>query len=181
MAGDLEAALYSGANLFSETLPTDADTDREAVSTNRPASGRLLALDLGTRRVGVAVSDEMRVSVRPLPAIPRGSWKKLLAAVAQLVRDFDAAGVVLGLPLRLDGTAGDAAQEAHRLARNFKLSLATPVYLQDERLTSQAAEESLRASGISHEELARHVDSEAAAIILRDFIARTTEGQSTRY
>jgi putative Holliday junction resolvase len=153
-------------------LPTDAKTDREVVKPQRSVGGRLLALDLGARRVGVAVSDEMRLSVRPLPAIARRSWKKLLAAVAQLVRDFDAAGVVLGLPLRLDGTEGDAAQEAHRLARNFKLSLNLPVYLQDERLTSRAAEESLRESGVSNKELAASVDSQAAAIILRDFIAR---------
>jgi putative Holliday junction resolvase len=156
-------------------LPTDAKTDREVVKPQRSVGGRLLALDLGARRVGVAVSDEMRLSVRPLPAIARGSWKKLLAAVAQLVRDFDAAGVVLGLPLRLDGMEGDAAQEAHRLARNFELSLNLPVYLQDERLTSRAAEESLRESGISNKELDESVDSQAAAIILRDFIARAEE------
>jgi putative Holliday junction resolvase len=153
-------------------LPTDAKTDREVVSPSRPASGRLLALDPGTRRVGVAVSDEMRLTARPLPAIARASWKKLLAAVTQLVRDFDAAGVVLGLPLRLDGTEGDAAHEARRLARNFELSLGLPVYLQDERLTSRAAEESLRASGVSTKEIAVRVDSEAAVIILRDFMAR---------
>lgn len=136
------------------------------------ARGRLLALDLGTRRVGVAISDEMHTSVRPLPALRRTSWKKLVASVAQIVRDFDAATVVLGLPLRLDGTEGDAARETRRLARNLGLSLRVPVHLQDERLTSRAAEETLRDEGASRAEIAARVDSEAAALILRDFIAR---------
>jgi putative Holliday junction resolvase len=135
------------------------------------ASGRLLALDLGARRVGVAVSDEMRLTVRPLPAITRGSWKKLVANVSQIVREFDAKELVLGLPLRLDGTQGDAALEVRRLARNFELTLKCPVRLQDERLTTRAAEETLRDEQVSDEERAGRLDSEAAAIILRDFIS----------
>lgn len=136
--------------------------------------GRLLALDLGARRIGVALCDEMRLSVRPLPAIPRKSWKKLVASVARLVSDFDAAGLVLGLPLRLDGTEGDAAAEVRRLARNFSLTLRLPVHLQDERLTTRAAEEGLRDEGATDEERAARIDSEAAAVILRDFISRRT-------
>jgi putative Holliday junction resolvase len=135
------------------------------------ARGRLIALDVGARRVGVAVSDEMRLSVRPLPAIRRESWKKLVAAVAQLVSEFDAAGLVLGLPLRLDGSEGDAALEARRLAKNFGLTLKCPVHLQDERLTTRAADEALRDEHVSDEARAGRIDSEAAAIILRDFIA----------
>lgn len=137
----------------------------------RVAPGRLLALDLGARRVGVAVCDEMRLTVRPLPAIRRASWKKLVAAVAQLVREFDAQELVLGLPLRLDGTEGDAAQEARRLARNFALTLHCPVRLQDERLTTRAAEETLRDERTSDRERVGRIDSEAAAIILRDFLS----------
>jgi putative Holliday junction resolvase len=135
----------------------------------------LLALDLGARRVGVAVCDEMRLAVRPLPAIPRKSWKKLVASVAQFARDFDAVGLVLGLPLRLDGTEGDAATEVRRLARNFALTLRLPVHLQDERLTTRAAEEGLRDEGTTDEERAARLDSEAAAIILRDFISSGRE------
>ncbi|MCA1816024.1 MAG: Holliday junction resolvase RuvX [Acidobacteria bacterium] len=143
----------------------------------RPAQrGRLLALDLGARRVGVAVSDEMRVSVRALPVLPRGSWKNLVASVARLVSDFDAAAVVLGLPLRLDGTEGDAARETRRLARNLELSLEVPVHLQDERLTSRAAEETLRDEGAARAEINARVDGESAALTLRDFIASRERG-----
>ncbi len=134
-------------------------------------AGRLLALDLGTRRVGMAVTDEMQISVRPLPALRRTSWKNLLRRVAGALESFDARALVIGLPLGLDGTEGSAAAEARRLARNFQLSLRLPVYLQDEKLSTRAAEEALRAEGLTAEERRERVDSESAAIILRDFIA----------
>lgn len=135
-------------------------------------AGRLLALDLGARRVGAAVCDEMRLSVRPLPAIARSSWKKLLREIADLCQSFDAKGVVVGLPLNLDGTEGEAAQDARRIARNLSLSLNLPIHLQDERLTSHAAERTLRSEGATDSEIAARVDSEAAALILSDFLAR---------
>lgn len=151
--------------------------DRCALETAspRPEPGRLLALDLGTRRVGVAISDELRLTVRPLTALPRGNWKKLLRAIDELRERFDARGVVVGLPLRLDGSEGDAAADARRIARNLELSLGLPVFLQDERLTSRAAEEALRAEGHAPAELKALVDSAAAALILRDFLARRND------
>jgi putative Holliday junction resolvase len=147
----------------------NAQTRRAA---EKPA-GRLLALDLGEKRVGVALSDELWITVRPLPFLHRTNWKQLLGAVADLLQRFDAQALVIGLPLNLDGTEGNAAVEAKRLARNFELSVKVPVYLQDERLTSHEAEETLRAAGRSGNALHQEVDGEAAAIILRDFIAQS--------
>jgi putative Holliday junction resolvase len=137
-------------------------------------TGRLLALDLGEKRVGVAISDELRITVRPLPFLRRTNWKQLLGAVADLLQHFDAQALVIGLPLNLDGTEGKAATEARRLAQNFELSLKVPVFLQDERLTSRQAEESLRTAGHTTNDLHKYVDSESAAIILRDFIAQSS-------
>ena len=155
-----------------DTLEQNRNTDDQPDSRPTRAVGRLLALDLGARRVGVAVGDELRVSVRPLQPLPRASWKKLLKEIAELCRSFDAVGVVVGLPLKLDGTEGDAAREARRVARNLSLSLNLPVHLQDERLTSRDAERSLRAAGVSESEVSARVDSEAAALILSDFLAK---------
>ncbi|HEX8749180.1 MAG TPA: Holliday junction resolvase RuvX [Pyrinomonadaceae bacterium] len=132
---------------------------------------RLLSLDLGRKRVGVAVSDELWLTVRPLEALPRTNWKKLLRQISEIAGSFDAQALVLGLPLRMDGTEGEEAQEARRLARNFELSLNLPVFMQDERLTSREAETGLREEGFSHEDLRERVDSRAAAIILEDFIS----------
>jgi putative Holliday junction resolvase len=134
-------------------------------------SGRLLALDLGQRRVGVAVSDELRITISPLAPLPRTNWKQLLRDVRSVLFSFDAKGLVLGLPLNMDGSEGFAAREARRLAVNFEKSLNVPVYLQDERLTSREAEANLRAAKHNEESIRGLVDSASAGIILRDFIA----------
>ena len=155
--------------------PILQDTNSPAEETEerpRAVKGRLLALDLGTKRVGVAVCDELHLTIQTLPPLKRTNWKELLKQISALRQSFDAQGVVIGLPLRLDGTEGEGAEAARRIARNLKLSLAVPVYLQDERLTSRAAEEFLRDAGLKGQELVAKVDGEAAAIILRDFISQ---------
>ncbi|MFN2577248.1 MAG: Holliday junction resolvase RuvX [Pyrinomonadaceae bacterium] len=133
--------------------------------------GRLLAIDLGAKRVGVAMSDELQMTVTPLECLERRSWKDLLRRVAALIERYDARGLVIGLPLSLDGKENDAAQKAKQKAENFSRSLRVPVYLQDERLTTFAAESELKSRGLVTSEIKQHVDSESAAIILRDFIS----------
>jgi putative holliday junction resolvase len=135
------------------------------------STGRLLALDLGAKRVGVAVCDELRLTVRPLDAIERRSWKDLLRRVAEHLENLEARGLVIGLPLNIDGSEGEAAKLAREVAEKFRLSIKLPVYLQDERLTTEEAKSQLRASGKALE-IDQRVDSEAAAIILRDFMGR---------
>ena len=129
-----------------------------------------MALDIGAKRIGVAVCDELRIAVRPLAPIQRGSWKRLLQEVGRLMRELEARALVIGLPLRLDGSEGDAAAGVRRLAEKFGRSLSIPVYLQDERLTTFSARDNLQAAGRTVKEIAERIDSEAAAIILRDFI-----------
>lgn len=143
-------------------------SDRKNPTPNPRAP--IVAIDLGEMRVGIAVSDELSISITRLEALPRTSWKQMLRDVVELVRRFDAQTLVIGLPLRLNGSAGDAALEACRMAEKFARSLAVPVYLQDERLSSVEAEQILRAEGHKREEISALVDSEAAAVILRDFI-----------
>jgi putative holliday junction resolvase len=136
--------------------------------------GRLLAIDLGAKRVGVAVSDELWVTVRPLDQIERRSWKDLLQRVSSLIQSYEARALVIGLPLRLDGSEGPSAMASHELADKFRLSLSVPVYLHDERLTTFAAKTEMKSEGRSDQEMRRQIDSEAAAVILRDFIANAS-------
>ena len=135
-----------------------------------PEKGRIIALDPGTKRIGVAVSDELQFTVRPLKIIERTGWKKLLLQIKEILAEFDAVTLVLGLPLNTDGSESEMSQEARRMARNFSLSLDIPVILQDERVTTYEAKGRLWKQGISGKELKKRLDSEAAAIILRDFI-----------
>jgi putative Holliday junction resolvase len=152
-------------------LSKEFEQDRESPK----CLGRVLALDVGAKRVGVAVSDEMRLTVRTLKALRGTNWKQLVKALSGLCEEFDVRQVVLGLPLRLDGVEGDAALEVRNVARKLELSLHIPVSLQDERLTSKTAEAALRREGFDEREVFANADSEAAAIILRDYLARTVE------
>jgi len=132
--------------------------------------GPILALDIGEKLVGAAVSDERLVTTKRLAPVKRSNWKKLLQDVRHLLERFDAQTIVVGLPLNMDGSEGDAAKNIRRLALNLARSVAQPVYLQDERLTSLAAIENLKAEGVAADEIPSLVDGEAAAVILRDFL-----------
>ena len=147
-------------------------------TTPQQIIGPVLALDLGEKLVGAAVSDERLVTTKRLPPLKRSNWKKLLQDVRQLLERFDAKTIVVGLPLRMDGTEGDAAKNVRRLALNLAKSVHQSVYLQDERLTSVAATENLKAEGLTAGEIPALVDGEAAALILRDFL--TTEQNRIR-
>lgn len=139
-----------------------------------PADGRIIALDLGTKKIGIAVSDETQIAVRPHSVIKRHSWKELLKHIISLINELDARALVLGLPVNFDGSPCEMTDEALRLARNFSLSLSIPVFLQDERLTSYAAQRYLKQLKLSEKEVLKRIDSEAAVIILSDFIDRKT-------
>ena len=134
------------------------------------AIGPILALDLGEKLVGAAISDERLVTTKRLPPLKRSNWKKLLQDVRHLVERFDAQTIVVGLPLRLDGSEGDAAKNVRRIAANLAKSIDLPIYLQDERLTSFDAMANLKAAGLKPDEIPALVDGEAAATILRDFL-----------
>lgn len=142
----------------------------ESVNEKTVIRAPVVAIDLGEKRVGIAVSDALSISITRLEAIPRTNWKQLLRDVANLIQRFDAQTVVIGLPLRLNGSYGDSALEVRRVAQKFALSLKVPVYLQDERLSSVEAEQNLRIEGHRRDQVSALVDSEAAAVILRDFL-----------
>lgn len=151
-----------------ETINTEQVTDL----SDLPANGRIIAIDPGTKRCGVAICDELRITTRPLDVIHRTSWKKLLSIVKQIVSEYDAVALVMGLPLETDGSENEMSAEARRMAKNFGLSLSIPVFLQDERVTSYEAKARLWQRGTDLKTTRRLVDSEAAAIILSDFLDR---------
>lgn len=137
-----------------------------------PASGRIVAIDPGTKRVGVAVCDEHRVLATPLPVIQRTSWKNLLLQIKGTLAEFDAAALVVGLPYNFDGSESDMTIEARDMARKFELSVPVPVYLQDERATTYEARGRLWKAGLEGKAMRQALDSEAATVILTDFLSR---------
>jgi len=137
-----------------------------------PATGRLLGVDPGTRRIGVAITDDLRISTRALDVITRTSWKRLLLDIDRLIAKFDAKGLVIGLPLESDGGESAMSLEARSMAGKFALSLKVPVFLQDERNTSYEAKSRLWGEGLTLAEAKARTDSTAASIILADFLDR---------
>ena len=131
-----------------------------------------MSLDLGTKWIGVAVCDELRILTRPVKTVARTSWKKTLLIVKDILNEFDAVALVIGLPYNFDGTESEMSADARRIAKSFSLSLTIPVFLQDERATSYEAKRRLWERGVDLKDTKNHVDSEAAAIILSDFLDR---------
>lgn len=150
-----------------ETIKSPEITDLSSC----PRTGRILAIDPGTKRVGIAVSDPGQLIATPVKTLDRSSWKKLLSDIKESVSEFDAVAVVVGLPLGFDGDEIPMTAKAVDIARKLSLSLKLSVFLQDERVSSYEARGRLWKAGRS-EDLRSAVDSEAASIILTDFLDR---------
>ena len=135
--------------------------------TTRP--GRVLGLDLGDARIGVAVSDDDRRLAVPLGTIHTGAPADL-KAIAKLVEDHDATAVVIGLPLSMTGEHGAAATKAESFAGALRSFLHVPVVLHDERLSTVEAERVLRSAGVGGRERRKVVDRSAAAVILQAWL-----------
>ena len=132
---------------------------------------RALGIDLGERRIGVAVSDSDGRVATPLTVIKRsGSRHQDHQKIAELVQEYEAGVVVVGLPLSLDGGTGPAAIGAEREVREMEAALEVPVLTHDERLTTVIAEQSLAESGLSSKARRRRVDMVAASVILQGWL-----------
>jgi putative Holliday junction resolvase len=131
--------------------------------------GRVLGLDLGDARIGVAISDEARRMAVPLGTVRTGAPADV-RAIADLVREHGVTLVVVGHPLLLSGKAGERAHHAERFAAAMEKSLDVPVLLQDERLSTVEAERALRESGTTGRDLRRTIDRLAATVILQAWL-----------
>jgi putative holliday junction resolvase len=146
-------------------------------TTILPQAGRLLALDIGEKRVGVAVCDEMQTLASPLSVLERRSRAEDLARLGRLAVEQGVVGLVAGHPLNADGSAGPQAQQAARYAARVAASLDLPLLLWDEYGSSQEA-----AARLAHAPRRRRqsaLDAEAAAVILQDYLDTRPSSQGT--
>jgi len=137
-----------------------------------PKSGRLLGLDLGTKTIGVAVSDALRMTATAIETIARTKFTADAERLAELVAETGAVGIVLGLPLNMDGSEGPRAQSTRAFARNLGQKISLPIVFWDERLSTAAVERMLIAGDTRRERRAEVVDKLAAAYILQGFLDR---------
>jgi putative Holliday junction resolvase len=131
--------------------------------------GRVLGLDLGDARIGVAISDGARRMAVPLGTIRTGAPADV-RAIADLIREHGVTLVVVGHPLLLSGEAGERAHHAQRFAAAIGEALDVPVQLQDERLSTVEAERALRETGASGRGRRRTIDRSAATVILQAWL-----------
>ena len=131
---------------------------------------RYLAIDLGDKRTGLATGDDDTKLVSPVGVlkIPRG--EALVDAIMKAVAEHEPGAIVIGMPLHMDGTEGDRAKIAREFASDMTKRCGLPVHLQDERLTSYAADQRMAGSGRTHKQKKQIRDALAAAEILRDFL-----------
>lgn len=131
---------------------------------------RILAIDLGERRMGFAVSDPLHITAQGLPTAERRNKREDMNFIKSLLKKHGAAQIVLGHPLNMDGSRGASAERAERFATALEKHLGTPVALWDERLTSVEAHHLMRDAGLGGAERSRNVDQMAATLLLQNYL-----------
>lgn len=131
-----------------------------------------MAIDYGTKSIGVAICDELQLTSRPLTTIRRERMKTadVAARICALAEENDAGALVVGLPLNMDGSHGKAAARVGRLTEDLRQRLSIPIISVDERLTSYEADRVLREMGVGERERRARSDEYAAMIILQDYL-----------
>jgi putative holliday junction resolvase len=142
----------------------------ESFIANQP-SRRTLAVDWGSKRTGLAICDELGLTVRPFATLTILGSKALVARIAEIVVAEDVTRVVVGLSRRLDGTSNHATDHILKFVERLRKAVTCPVLTRDERLTSFAAEDWLREHGVPHRKWKELTDQVAAALLLEEFLA----------
>jgi putative Holliday junction resolvase len=137
-----------------------------------PPTGKLLGLDLGTKTIGVAISDGMRYSATPLETIRRTKFTEDANRLLALIAQNNAVGLVLGLPLNMDGSEGPRVQSTRAFARNLANKTDIPIAFWDERLSTAAVTRTLIEADVRRDKRAEVVDKLAASYILQGALER---------
>jgi putative Holliday junction resolvase len=144
----------------------------EELAVRLPAKARLVGVDLGTKTIGLAISDVERRLASPLRTLSRGAFKRDADALNSVFAEFEVAGMILGLPLDLQGRDGPRAQSTRAFARNLSAQTDLPIAYWDERFSTAAVTRSLIANDVSRARRAEVVDKMAAAYILQGALDR---------
>ena len=135
---------------------------------------RILALDHGTVRIGVALSDELKMIASPLEFIPAEPFADVLTRLKALIREKEVELIVIGMPRNMDGSYGPAAEKVREFATALRDALAIPLKMWDERLTSTQANRMMSEGGVKRDKRREKVDGMAAAIFLQSYLDATS-------
>jgi putative Holliday junction resolvase len=131
---------------------------------------RILALDHGTKRIGVAVSDELKMIAQPLEYILAEPFGTFLTRLKELIREREVELILVGLPRNMDGSYGPAALKVQEFVAVLRDAIAVPIQTWDERLTSAQAQRFLIQGGVRRQQRKEKVDKTAAAILLQSYL-----------
>jgi len=137
---------------------------------------RILAIDHGTRRMGIAISDELKTLAQPVEFIPAEPFADFLARLKELIREKQVELILVGMPRNMDGSYGPAALKVQEFVAALKNAIAIPIKTLDERLTSVQANRFLIAGGVRRKERKEKVDKSAAAILLQSYLDSLESG-----
>ena len=146
----------------------------EEFASTLPDYGAIAGLDLGTTTIGVAMSDLMRGVATPIETIRRKKFGVDAAALLKLTTEREVKGLVLGMPLNMDGSEGPRAQATRAFARNLEKLTSLPITFWDERLSTVAAERAMLEADLSRKRRAELIDHVAAGFILQGLLDRLT-------
>lgn len=153
-----------------EAMVPSLHTRANAASAELQLRARILAIDYGRRRLGLAVSDEMGVTAHTLPVIERTNRRMDIRRLRELVKEKGITAILVGFPVHLSGRVSEMAEKAEKFAMHLKKELRLPVVLRDERLTSWEAEQMSEELGLKRGKNAE-IDSIAAAILLHEYLS----------
>jgi putative Holliday junction resolvase len=156
-------------NMTASPRPIVRDSSA-AAPESRPR--RILAIDYGRKRIGLALSDELQLTAQPLLVLKRVNRRDDLRRLRDICREEGVARILVGHPLHMTGAVGEMAEEAARFAARLRKDLGIEVHLVDERLTSWEAAQMLAATGSSSRRKDSSLDDIAAAIFLREYLER---------
>lgn len=139
-------------------------------------ASRILGLDVGTKRIGIAVSDPLGITAQGLETLQRRNKREDLAALERIIREYRVGEIVIGLPLRMSGAEGTQSEKMLVFAEEVRKRFGLPVHLWDERLTSAEANRLLRETDLSIEKRAKAVDRMAAVLILQGWLEHRSHG-----
>ena len=138
---------------------------------------RILALDHGTKRIGVAVSDEMKMIATPLEYIPAAPFADFLARLREILREKEVELILIGMPRNMDGSYGPAALKVQEFVAVLKDAIAIPIKTLDERLTTVQAQRFLIQGNVRRDKRKEKVDKTAAAILLQSYLDGGAAGE----
>jgi putative holliday junction resolvase len=152
--------------------PFDQEDGQSEIKSQSPLDlrGRLLGLDVGSRRIGMAVSDPLGITAQGLETLERRNKRFDLQILEDTIRKYEVREIVVGLPLRMSGAEGAQSEKMQAFAEDLRKRFGLPVHLWDERLTSAEANRLLRETELSIGKRAKAVDKMAAVLILQSFM-----------